>query len=163
MQFTGRGKTVKVVIVGDRSRESPQDVILVNTIMDYCKEKYPKLRVVTKGVDRGVGKMIKTRLTDPVTRRPREIDWMEVSLQHHLIGEDIPKMEFSSDYDALNSVLLELGDEFHILSEERPRGVTMNLLRRVQEGNLPFSLYKPRDTVVKPAQFQPIQEMKNGT
>src|SRR5580692_6348754 len=121
--FRGRRIKVKVVIVGDRSRESPQDVVLVNTILDYCKEKYPKLRVVTKGVDRGVGKMIKTRLTDPITRRPREIDWMEVNLQHHLIGEDIPKMEFSSDYDALNAVLVELGDEFHILSEERPRGV----------------------------------------
>jgi hypothetical protein len=152
---------MKVVIVGDRSRESPQDVVLVNSIIDHCNQKYPKLRIVTKGVDRGVGKMIKTRLTDPESRRPREIDWMEVGLQHHLIGEDIPKMEFSADYDALNSVLIELGDEFHILTEERPRGVTMNLLRRVQENNLPFSLYKPRDTVYKQAQFP--TEAKHGT
>jgi hypothetical protein len=153
---------MKVVLVGDRSRESPQDVTLVNSIMDYCKDKYPKLRIVTKGCDRGVGKFVKNRLTDPLTRRPREIDWMEVSLQHHLIGEDIPKMEFSSDYDALNSVLVELGDEFHILSEERPRGVTMNLLRRVQQQKLPFSLYKPKDVVYKTAQF-PIPEVKHGT
>ena len=144
---------MEVVIVGDRSRELPQDNVLVNQIIDECKSKYPKLRIITKGCDRGVGKMIKVRLTDPVSRRPREIDWLEVSLQHHLVDEDLPKMEFSSDYDALNSVLVELGDEFHILSEDRPRGVTMNLLRRVMNQNRQYALYKPQDTKVKPALF----------
>lgn len=144
---------MKVVIVGDRSRESIQDCHLVNLIIDQCKDKYPKLRIITKGCDRGVGKFIKNRLTDIESRRPKEIDWTEVSLQHHLVGEDLPKMEFSSDYDALNSVLLELGDEFHILSEEKPRGVTMNLLRRVMQNNRPYSLYKPRDKEFKTADF----------
>jgi len=144
---------MKVVIVGDRTRETSQDNVLVNQIIDDCKSKYPKPRIITKGCDRGVGKMIKTRLTDPVSRQPTEVDWMEVSLQHHLVDGDIPRMEFSADYDALNSVLIELGDEFHILSEERPRGVTMNLLRRVVENNRAYALYKPRDTVVKQAIF----------
>ena len=144
---------MKVCIVGDRSRESAQDSVLVNLIIDGVNLKYPKLRIITKGCDRGVGKFIKNRLTNPETRRPKEIDWTEVSLQHHQVDEDLPKMEYSLDYDALNSVLVDLGDEFHILSEERPRGVTMNLLRRVMQSNRPYSLYKPRDVVYKPADF----------
>lgn len=147
---------MKVVIVGDRSRESLQDNALVNKIIDECKRIYPKLRIITKGCDRGVGKFIKIRLTDEVTRRPKEIDWMEVSLQHHLVDEDLPKLEYSIDYDALNSVLLELGDEFHILTEERPRGVTMNLLRRVMQASRPYSLYKPRDDKYKPANLEEV-------
>ncbi len=143
----------KVVIVGDRSRESSKDQELVNKIIDRCKELYPKLRVVTKGCDRGVGKFIKNRFTSKTTHRPQEVDWIEVWLQHHLVDEDIPKMEFSSDYDALNAVLVEIGDEFHILSEESPRGVTMNLLRRVLDSNRPYALYKPKDTEPKKAEF----------
>lgn len=151
---------MKIVIVGDRSRESLEDCKLVNLIIDALKLQYPKLRIITKGCDRGVGKFIKNRLTDQESRRPKEVDWTEVSLQHHLVDEDLPKMEFSSDYDALNSVLFELGDEFHILSEERPRGVIMNLLRRVTKGNLRYSLYKPRDREYIEADFADQAEEK---
>jgi len=144
---------MKVVIVGDRNRESEEDFKLINQILDYCRDNYPKCRIITKGTDRGVGKWIRTRLSDPVTHRPTEMDWTEINLTHHLVEGDLPKIQFSADYDALNAVLLEMGDEFHILSEERPRGVTMNLLRRVIDAHRPYALYKPHETAARKAQF----------
>ena len=150
---------MKIVIAGDRGMEGKQSVDLVYSIIDMCKEKYPKLRIVTKGTDRGIGKIIRTRLLDPTTRQPRELDWTEVWIQHHLVNGDLSKIEFSSDYDSLNSALVEMGDEFHILSEEKPRGVTINLLRRILAANRPYALYKPSDLEGKTADF-PKEETK---
>ena len=144
---------MKIVIVGDHTRSNPEDFALVNAIIDDCKLRYGKFRIITKDCSRGVGKIIKTRLTDPVTRRPRELDWTELSIQHYMIGEDMPRLEFSSDFDALNSTLTDIGDVFHILSEEKPRGVTMNLLRRVIDAHRPYVLYKPGETTAKKAEF----------
>lgn len=151
---------MKVVIVWDRNRESAADLTLVHSILDQCKEQYSKVRIIIKGTDRGIGKSIKTRLTDPTTKRPNEMDWTEVSLTHHLVSGELPKLEFTADYDALNSVLVELGDEFHILTEDRPRGVTMNLLRRVIEAHRSYALYKQNELTPKKAAFHEDQNGK---
>src|SRR4051812_34240082 len=98
---------MKVVIVWDRNRNSEEDIALTNKIIDSCKEKYPKLRLVIKGTDRGIGRAVKRRLTDPVTHVPRELDWTEAMLIHHNLEGELPKVEFSLDYDALNAVLVE--------------------------------------------------------
>lgn len=144
---------MKVVIVGDHTRFDPSDVALINAIIDDCKFRYGKLRIITKDTNRGVGKIIKNRLTNPETNKAREIDWTEISMRHHLVCEDLPKMEFSADFDSLNSTLLDIGDEFHILSGDIPRGVTMNLLRRVMTEHRPYALYKIGETKAKKPAF----------
>lgn len=144
---------MKVVIVGDRTRETAVDVALVNDVIDKCKAMYPKLRIITKECDRGIGKSIKKRLYDSDKHLPREIDWTELSLRHYLVNGDLPRMEYSLDYDALNSALLDLGDEFHILPEDHPGGVMLNLMRRVRDSHRSYSVYKLGETDFKKAGF----------
>lgn len=144
---------MKVVIAWDRARDKPPDIALAHSILDMCKSLYPKVRIILKGSDRGIGLSIKRRLTDPEKHTPVEMDWTEVVIIHHLLDGEMPKIEFSNDYDAVNAALVDLGDEFHIISEAKPRGVTMNLLRRVIAAHRPYALYKPGELVPKKAQF----------
>ena len=150
--------SIKIVLIGEHTRDHASDVELVNNIIDMCKSKYGKFRIITKDTNRGVGKLVRNRLTD-TNNKPKEVDWTELYIKHHLVTGDLPRVEFSADYDALNSALVEIGDEFHILGEYKPRGVTMNLLRRVKQENRSFALYKPGETQAQEAKF-PDKEMK---
>lgn len=135
---------MRVVIVGSRSRSEMMDARLVHEIIDECIAKYGKLMIVTKSCDKGVGKIVKHRCVDSITQKPM-LDMMEVHLRHYLKNKELPKTEFTQDFNSLNATLVEIGDEFHLLTEEEPVGAMQDLLERVTAAYRPFAIYKPSE------------------
>lgn len=139
------GVQVRVVIVGARTRSEMLDTRLVNEIIDDCIARYGKLMIVTKSCDKGVGKIVKHRCIDSKTQIVL-LEMMEVHLRHYILkGKELPKTEFTQDFNALNATLVEIGDEFHLLTEEEPVGAMQDLLERVAEEHRPFAVYKPSE------------------
>lgn len=134
---------MKVVIAGPRDRRELVYRPLVNILIDDCKDKYSKLLIVTKSCDQGVGKIIRTRCIDEHSGKP-EFDMCEISLRHHLVQE-LTQSEFQSNFDVLNLALVGLGDEFHLIMGDSPKGSMYDLLKRVQEAGRPHSVYNPED------------------
>lgn len=136
---------MRVGIVGARTRSELADEPLVNAIIDDIKTRYSKLLVITKSCDRGVGKIIKNRCKDPQKKRRNEFDFAEASLRIELVNEELPKTEFATLFNALNATLVEVCDEFHLLTEEEPKGTMADLLQRVIASGKPYAMYKPSE------------------
>ncbi len=136
---------MRVVIVGARNRSEMMDTRLVNEILDTCISKYGKLMVVTKTTDRGVGKIIKARCLDPTKPTNPEFDMVEFSIRHYIMHE-LPRNEYMGDFNTLNAALAEIGDEFHLLTEEEPKGSMLDMVIRVQRIERPFSVYRPSES-----------------
>lgn len=144
---------MRVVIVGARTRSEMLDTRLVNEIIDDCIARYGKLMIVTKSCDKGVGKIVKHRCIDAHTQKPIH-DMIEVHLRHYVVGKELPKTEFTADFNALNASLVEIGDEFHLLTEEEPLGAMADILERVIAAYRPYALYKPSENRNGPKQPQ---------
>jgi hypothetical protein len=137
---------VKVVLVGARSgRSEMADTALVNEIVDRCKEKYSNLIIIVASCDKGVGKIVKTRNVDPHFPGKFEFDMIELQLKHYFQYER-SRSEFTANWIALNGVLVELGDEFHLLTEDYPKGAMADLVRRIKREGRPYALYKPSES-----------------
>ena len=134
---------MRVVLVGPRDKEELIYVKLVNDIIDDCKQRYPKVIIITRSCDQGVGKIIRGKCLDKHFKKP-SFDMIEVSLRHYLIQE-LPQSEFQSNFDALNNTLIALGDEFHLIVEEPVRGSMATLLDSVQKAGLPYVTYGPTE------------------
>jgi hypothetical protein len=120
------------------------DVALVNEIIDMCKEKYSNLVIVVASCDKGVGKIVKTRNVDPHVPGKFEFDMIELQLKHYFQYER-SRSEFTANWMALNGLLVELGDEFHLLTEDYPRGSMADLVRRIKKEGRPYAIYKPSE------------------
>src|SRR5271157_1372888 len=159
---------MKVVIVGPRDRKEKLYRRLVNEIVDDCINRYSKLLIITKSCDQGVGKIIRGRClreyeiagqTNYKYNDP-EFDMVEISLRHHLIQE-LPQSEFQANFDSLNSALVEIGDEFHLIMEDIPIGTMFDLLKRVQSAGRPHVTYKPDELKSGPKQPK-LEEVKSN-
>lgn len=136
---------MRVVLVGARNRNEMADAALVNSIIDSCKERYPNVIFIVASCDKGVGRIVKSRNIDPHIPNKFEFDMIEIQMRHFL-NQELPRSEFTSHWNALNSVLVELGDEFHLLTEEFPKGAVFDLIKRVKVAHRPFAVYKPSET-----------------
>ena len=136
---------MRVVIVGDRSRTEMPITQLVNEILDDCKQRYSSLIVVVSSCDKGVGKVVKSRNIDKHVLGKFEFDMMTLELKHYL-QKDRSRTDYTVHWIALNASLIELGDEFHILTEEYPKSSTADLLKRVRAEHRPYATYKPSET-----------------
>lgn len=136
---------MRVVIIGARNRSESLDSPLVNKILDAVIEKYGKLMVVTKGCDRGVGKIIKSRRFDQKSENYPEFDMIELQLRHY-ISHELPRNEFLSDFNTLNAALTEIGDEFHLVCEDDMKGSMQDMLDRINREGKPVAIYKPSET-----------------
>jgi len=136
---------VQIVIVGARlGRDDDADKVLVDQIIDDCKDRYAKLLIVTKSGDKGVGKFILDRCRSARDNGDHDFDMIEISLRH-ILKREIPKNEFLGHFYTLNAALVELGDEFHLLAEEFPAGAMQDILKRIKERSLLYALYKPSE------------------
>ena len=135
---------MRVAIVGARSRPELPDTPLVNDILDSCLERFSPLLVVVASCDKGVGRIVHDRNINRHRPGMYEFDMIELQLRHYL-QKELPKPEFTSQWNALNASIVELSDEFHILTEEKPKGATLDLLRRVREAHRPYALYLPSE------------------
>lgn len=151
---------MNVCIVGARRRSESQDEKLVNDLIDQLLIKYPQLKVISTSCDRGVGKIVKSKCLpedpeaqqeQPVERSKREphkpvkakFDFVEISVRTYLAGPELTKSEFASLFIARNATLNELGDEFHLFTEQEPRGMMADLLQRVRQRGAPCAVYRP--------------------
>lgn len=134
---------MRVVIVGARLRSESEDFTLVNSLIDELKKMYPGLFIVTTACDRGVGKIVKNRLIPVDPNKPPIIPFLEVA--YRIWGEDMPKAVYANIYLTRNPALLALGEEFHIFVDKDKRGVMQDLLERVQDAGLPYSVYQPNE------------------
>jgi hypothetical protein len=141
---------VKVVIVGSRTRDEQQDKALVDNIIDSCKERFAKVIFVTKSCDKGVGKLIYDRCKLPTKTGGRpEFDMIEVTLRHMLHEHELPRHEFLGHFNSLNAALAELGDEFHVLTEEKPTGAMVDMVNRIESIGAPYATYTTNNTTAK--------------
>jgi hypothetical protein len=137
---------VRVVIVGARSRTSMSDTNLVNDIIDSCKTRYSNLIIVVSSCDKGVGKVVKQRNINQHTPGKHEFDMIEFQMKHYL-DHELPQAEFTGHWIALNAAICEIGDEFHLLIEETPRGGAMyDLEQRVKSLGKTYATYKPSES-----------------
>ena len=134
---------MNVVIVGARLRSEQEDTKIVNELVDGLKEMYAdNLFIITTACDRGVGKIIKNRLTmPPFTLAEPEIEFLEI--QYKIYAKDRPKAFYAKTYITRNFALRAAGEEFHIFLDDEKRGHMQHLLDLIQEENLPYSLYNP--------------------
>ncbi len=153
---------MRVVLVGSRNRNELVDTKLVNEIIDSCKEKYSNLIIVVASCDKGVGRIVKSRCINPHTPGKFEFDMIELQLRHY-VQMDLPRTEYTSNWNALNATLIELGDEFHILTEEYPKGAMFDLLKRVKRNNRPYAVYKPSESKGGPKDCLFDMTMKSTT
>lgn len=137
---------MNVVLAGPRDYKEELYQDLVNKILDDCQTRYSKLLIIVRSCDFGVGKIVKTRcLSETNPRYPKpEFDMIEFWLKHYVTYE-LNRHEFMSHFDSLNGPLVELGEEFHIISEDMPKGSTVNLLRRVQQSGRAYAIYRPSE------------------
>jgi len=136
---------MKIVIVGARTRGELVDHPLVNEILDHCLSKYSKLMVITKSCDRGVGKIIQDRCKDIHVPRKINFEMTEFSIRQELFQE-MSRHDFLMYWNALNNALVAMGEEFHILAEERPKGNIIDLITKVRAAHVPYAIYSPRDS-----------------
>lgn len=136
---------MRVVIAGARNRSEMKDTALVNAIIDDCIQKYANVIIVTASCDKSVGRIIKTRNLDPHTPGVYQFDMIELQMRHYL-KQELSRSEFTQQWNALNATLLELGDEFHLLTEEFPKGGIYDLLKRIKANHRPYAVYKPSET-----------------
>lgn len=142
---------MQICIVGARKRSERQDEPLINKLVDGLIEKYPKLKVISAGCDRGVGKIIKTKCLPLGEKHPKaRFRFIEITVRIYLLpGEELTKSEFAALFIARNATLDELGDEFHLLVENEPRGMMADLLQRVKRRGAPVAVYTLADTEPK--------------
>jgi hypothetical protein len=136
---------MRVVIIGARNRNDMKDTALVNSIIDECKTRYSNLIIVVASCDKGVGRVVKDRNIDKHIPGKFEFDMIELQMRHYL-RQELPRSEFTAHWNALNATLFELGDEFHLLTEEYPKGAVMDILRRIKSGHRRYAIYKPSET-----------------
>lgn len=138
---------MKVVVIGPRDHQEYIYRQIVHDIIDQCLNDYPKVLIVTKSCDQGVGKLIRTRclfMYDPVLNKKPEFDMVEINLRHHLVME-LPQPEFQANFDSLNAALLELGDEFHLILGDDAEGGMHDILKRVRSTGRPYATYRPSE------------------
>lgn len=89
------------------------------------------------------------QLADPELNKGKfEFPMVEIQMRHYL-SQELPRMEFTSHWNALNAATFEMGDEFHLLIEDYPKGAMHDLLKRVKEAGRPYSVYKPTEVTYK--------------
>lgn len=133
---------MNVVIVGARLRSEQEDSKLVNDLVDGLHKMYSDLFIVTTACDRGVGKIIKNRLTMPPHSLSKpELHFLEI--QYKIYAEDRPKAFYAKTYITRNYALRAIGEEFHLFMDGEQRGHMQHLLDLIQEEKLPYSLYQP--------------------
>lgn len=134
---------MRVVVFGERLRETYYDQYLINDIIDKLKEKYKEsLHIYSAACDRGPGKYIKNRCMPKEDNvRYGEIDFTEIVLWSCVRFPSKERVLF--DFCARNATLLEIGEEFHILLryDRYSAGPAYNLLKRVMQAHLPVSVY----------------------
>lgn len=135
---------MKVVILGARNRGELADHPLVNDILDHCLQKYAKLMIITKSCDRGVGKIIQDRCRDIHVPRKINFEMTEFSIRQELFQE-MSRHDFLMYWNALNHALVAMGEEFHILAEDRPKGNIVDLVQKVTAAHIPYSIYYPHE------------------
>lgn len=102
--------------------------------------------VVTKDGSKGVGKLVYERCNRNLAQGP-DFDMMEFNLRH-VLQHELPRHEFLSHFAFLNAALVEIGDEFHIITESHPSGVMKDLIERLQGlGSTQYFVYKPSDPI----------------
>lgn len=137
---------MRIAIVGGRGRSELSDTALVNQIVDFCIERHSNVIFIVASCDKGVGRIVKSRNLDKHRPNQYEFNMIEIQMRHYLASGELPRVEFTSHWNSLNAAIVELGDEFHILTAEFPKGVTQDLLRRVKEAGRRVALYKPSES-----------------
>lgn len=132
---------MNVVVVGAWTRSEAVDYDLVHKLLDSLKERYPSLLIITTGCDRGIGKIVKNKCMPAAKGGPTNFDFMEIACR--IYGE-LGKMRKAQLWTARNAMLLEAGEEFHLLMGRGGSGASQmdDLLRRVQEAGRPYSTYQ---------------------
>src|SRR6202050_2547194 len=104
---------------------SQDDIKLVNSIIDAKKDKFAHVIFVVSSCDKGVGEVGKKRNRSYQEKHSvPEFHCIMFELHHALIT-DLSQSEFTSHWMSLNATLLEIGDEFHLLTEPVMKGGTM--------------------------------------
>lgn len=134
---------MNVVIVGARFRNEQSDIKLVNDLIDGLKAMYPNLFIITTGVDRGIGKLIKNRLMPPTPSEEPEVHFLDIT--YRIFAKDRPKAFYAKLYLSRNKALVDAGEEFHVLTDGEKVGHTQDLIELVTEAGLPLSIYWPNE------------------
>lgn len=135
---------MKVVIAGAWNRSEKDDAPLVNELMTALAQVYPRLKVITGGCDRGIGKIVKNRCSPADKKEQPEFDWLECNIR--IFYTNPTKSELAQIWASRNAFFVEVGEEFHIFMDGphgQGGGAMQDLLDRVQAANLPYSLYYP--------------------
>lgn len=130
---------MNVVVVGAWNRKEQEDHKLVNALLDDLKRRYPKLRIISTGCDRGVGKIVKNRCMPQQQDEPGEIDFIEIITRIYVA--DINKADLAEIFHARNRVAEVLGEEFHIFVDHECKGVMYDLYHEVAESGRPVAVY----------------------
>ncbi|MDE2104533.1 MAG: hypothetical protein KGL39_45275 [Patescibacteria group bacterium] len=106
-----------VVIVGSRERNVEEDRDKVAELLNELHGKYPSLVVTSCGCDRGVGLWVKEFC---MTRANRDrFRFVEISAKMYGVG--LVRTQKAQIFMARNSMLVEMGEEFHVFNDTSGR------------------------------------------
>jgi hypothetical protein len=114
----------------------------VNQLIDTLAAKYPSLTLVTRGVDKGVGKLVQNRCR-PKIRGGKVGEFPYIEEQVKVWAEHLTQAEMAAVWEASNAFLVSIGEEFHLFCDKALTGVMHGLFIRVKNAGIPYSLYYP--------------------
>lgn len=129
---------MNVVIVGDMELDTQAYRQLVLKIVDDLKSKYRDLVIVSAACDKGIGHFVRERCLGK--KESPDVAFVEINIH---VWVRLAKARLAQVYVSRNATLVELGDEFHIITHGEKVNHISDLAQRVRDKGLPLSLYMP--------------------
>lgn len=129
---------MKVVIAGARSRYESADHKLVNDLITGLVDMYPQLYIVTTGIDKGVGKIVKDRL---VKGKGEPVEAECITYECRVFSDSMARPLYAEFMRAKAQSLFAVGEEFHLFMDREQKGMMAELLQMVKDNLLPHSVY----------------------
>ena len=144
------------VLVGDLNLDSPAYQKLVESLIAALKARYSDLVIISAACENGIGKFVRDRCIS--NKSNADVSFVEISLH---VWARLERSKLAQVYMGRNASLLELGDEFYIISNGKRTGHIADLITRVRGGKAPLALFSSTSLSEKVQYFNGMQPLDN--
>src|ERR1035437_5159832 len=138
---------MKIVIIGAKERNTPEDRQAVNALIEMAAVAYPGCVLITMLTHEGVGLFVKAKCLEGAP----DFKYQLVEISVRLYAKNLSKNEVSESYLARNASMFEVGDCFIYLASESRRGMIEELIpERVIPSGRPYRILLPGDKLELP-------------
>jgi hypothetical protein len=136
------------VVIGAKDRNTPEDRVLVDELLDKLSDMYPNAIFVTMLTHTGVGRFVKEKCLQKYPDGRFRFQLIACDFRLYAVG--LSQSELAQIYLARNASPFELGDCFCYFASQNRKGTMEALVERAQKSGRPFRVFLPSEKITLP-------------